>query len=1086
MSTTPTNPVVEVMIDGEWVDIANDCRLDSAASGGGIRIKRGRPNESPIGEPTEVDFVLNNGESKVASTLGQRGCYSPKNATGPYYGKLTRNLPVRIGLNRVYDQFTRTAANDWWGTTPDWTDTTNVVHTGHQWNLTGTALNFDLTGTAATIQAATGFQAGTFGMYADVDITTKVRVSNRTSEFGIVLRMEGTTPEQADGSFETSAAQWQAFGGTSTLVRSTAQARFGTASGLLTAAGGGGATNIYVRPASGNAAPVVPGDQYKIRCWVRASITDDVYLEWDWFDSDLNYLSSNYSGPLAVTANNWFVLEFTATAPANAAFGTYGPGFDFTGVPDGSFMYIDNLHYQHVDPQSYYTAYVTPAATDLIRIGRVSPGSGDALSSNMPFQIVANTDYWMRAQANAYRFRVKIWADGSDEPKTWNRTRVDSNTPANVEIALAGEVGLFAKDGNALVTFAEIKVDQWRAHAEIVKLPPRYDLSLTDHWVPVQARGIRRRLGQGRKSLDSAITRHLSKYTPTHMWMTLEGGISDNRVPNLAPGAPDGIYQQITINEPDATGANALPGVAGYAHFDEVSSRIRTNIRHYTHSGQDSVFCIFRFDASPGSTTNIFTWTTTGTARTWRAWMLATGEMNVVAYDSTGAVLSSVTGLLWGFADHPVGCWISCTLYLLQDGANVDWAFNYHRPGGGGAFYTINGTFAGTHGRFTSFLATSYTALHAVGGLSLTQVYHYAGDFPFVTFDFANAAAAYQDEESQARVIRLLGEHGIKGQTYNPSGGTPMGPQRPNKLLDLLDECADAGHSSLVEDRADFAIDLMNREMAYRARELDLDLEAGHLTAPLDPDPDDQGLRNDVTVRKLDGFSARSVQEEGPNNVNQPEDDPDGVGVYDESPELNLGSNDDVQPAANWRRMHGVLEDPRYPSFTMDLTSVAFQNDESLAAVAASLDTGRMVSILNTQVETIPTLTLVQSYTELLDQFDWDLTFVGTPGTIEKHIGTVGYTTRVSPSNATVQAAFDAGTDTSLMSQGTLWVPTSTDPEVAGFDILVSGVRLRVVSIAGSSAPQTITVEQDPINGVIKTIPVGEKIELYDPWRVAW
>lgn len=313
-----------------------------------------------------------------------------------------------------------------------------------------------------------------------------------------------------------------------------------------------------------------------------------------------------------------------------------------------------------------------------------------------------------------------------------------------------------------------------------------------------------------------------------------------------------------------------------------------------------------------------------------------------------------------------------------------------------------------------------------------------------------------------------------------------MGPQLPSKLLDLLDECADAEHGALIEDRSDFAIDIMTLPMMYRARVLELDLDAGHLASPLDPDPDDQGLRNDVTVRKLDGFSARSVQESGVNNVNQPEDDPDGVGIYDEAPEINLGSNDDVQPAANWRRMHGVLEDPRYPSFTADLTSSAYQGDAALAAVAASLDTGRMVSILNTEVEADPTLILVQSYDEKLDQFDWDISWVGTPGTIEKHIGTVGYTTRVSPSNATTQATFTSGTHTALMSEGTLWVPTSTDPEVAGFDILVSGVRLRVVSIAGSSAPQTITVEQTPINGVIKAIPVGSKIELYDPWRVAW
>lgn len=1081
MSTVPVNPVVEVLIDGAWVDITNDVRLSSADSGGGISIKRGRSNEAPAAEPTEVDLVLNNGASKVTSTLGTSGCYSPRNAVGPYYGKLTRNLPMRVGYNRTIDTFNRSSSNDWWGTTPDWTDTTNVVHTGYQWNLSGSVLNFDLTGTTATIQSATGFQAATFGTYADVDITTKVRVSNRTSEFGIVLRMESVAPSQADGGFEAALGPWQAFN--ASIARSTAQSRFGSASALVTVVGS--PSNAYIRPTTGNQATVVAGRSYKVRAWVRLSITGNVRLSWDWYDSGLNYLSSSYSGNLAVTANTWFVVEYSATAPANAVYGFYGPGFAASPAT-GTFMYVDNVHYVQDSDLGYYTAYVTPGGTDQLRIGRVSAGSAQANQANMPFNVVAATDYYIRAQGNGYRFRAKIWAATDSQPNSWLIDYVDQSYPGETQIAFYGEVGLFTKDGTALATFDSIQVDQWRAHAEIVKLPTRWDLSRRDKWVPVQARGIRRRLGQGRKELESAVTRHLSKYTPTKGWLPLETGQSDNRVPNSAPGAPQGIVQGISFSAPDLTGTKALPGVSGYAHLDDVTSRIRMPIRSYTHGGKDTVLCFFRLDSTPASTTNLLTYFTTGTARTWRAYIRADAAMQIDILAADGSTIDSKSALLWGFAGQPVGGWIACALYLQQSGGNVVWAWNYHHPGGSAGFFTINGSFAGTLGRFVEVLATSYTAANAAGGLSVTQMFHYAGDLPFVTSAFADAAAAYDQETSDVRFQRLLGEHSIKSGVYNPSGGVPMGPQLPGKLLDLLDECGEAEHGAVIEDRCEFALDLMTRPMSYRARALDLDIDAGHLSAPLDPDPDDQGLRNHVTVRNSAGFFAVSIQEDGPNNINQPESDPDGVGIYDESPDLNIGARADILPAANWRRMHGVLEEPRYPSFTADLTATAYRVSDSLAQVAASLDTGRLVNIDNPEVCADPTCTIIQSYTEKMDQFDWDITWVGTPATIEQHIGTVGYTTRVSPSNATTQASFTSGTDTSLMSQGTLWVRTADDPAVAGFDIMVAGVRLRVVSVAGTSAPQTITVQQTPINGVIKAIPVGSKITLYDPWRVAW
>jgi hypothetical protein len=88
---------------------------------------------------------------------------------------------------------------------------------------------------------------------------------------------------------------------------------------------------------------------------------------------------------------------------------------------------------------------------------------------------------------------------------------------------------------------------------------------------------------------------------------------------------------------------------------------------------------------------------------------------------------------------------------------------------------------------------------------------------------------------------------------------------------------------------------------------------------------------------------------------------------------------------------------------------------------------------------------------------------------------------RWSPDVSATAASFDAGTDTSLSvatSQGPLWTTDSGDLPL---DIESAGVVLRVTAISGTSSPQTFTVTQTPVNGVVKTIPSGSAVRLFQP-----
>jgi hypothetical protein len=93
--------------------------------------------------------------------------------------------------------------------------------------------------------------------------------------------------------------------------------------------------------------------------------------------------------------------------------------------------------------------------------------------------------------------------------------------------------------------------------------------------------------------------------------------------------------------------------------------------------------------------------------------------------------------------------------------------------------------------------------------------------------------------------------------------------------------------------------------------------------------------------------------------------------------------------------------------------------------------------------------------------------------------------TRAITSGGTLSGDTFTTDQTSSLIAGAIEVvtePGSTEGDFP-FDINVSGSRLTVTNITGSTSPQTFTVAQAPVNGVIKTAPVGAKVELWRPVR---
>jgi hypothetical protein len=304
----------------------------------------------------------------------------------------------------------------------------------------------------------------------------------------------------------------------------------------------------------------------------------------------------------------------------------------------------------------------------------------------------------------------------------------------------------------------------------------------------------------------------------------------------------------------------------------------------------------------------------------------------------------------------------------------------------------------------------------------------------------------------------------------------PMGFQLPIKALDLLEECAEADNGVLFEERDDFGLTIMTKASLWNRYPHVLDIDAGHLSAPLDPTDDDQQTRNDVSLSRPNGGFYRSVQLTGKLNVNAPEDDPDGAGTYDTTPSKNLAADTQLSAGANFLRATGTQDVARYPSMHADFTATAYQADAELTANISSLDCGDSILLSNPEVSYDPSLQQVQSYSEHIDLYDWDTSWVTLPGDVYA-VGVVGYTTRIDTEISFTSASFVSGTNTKLTvarsdPAGAMWVDPITAKDMFPFNVDVSGVRLQVLG-TGNVINADIGFQDKTLASWVPTIGTG-------------
>lgn len=613
----------------------------------------------------------------------------------------------------------------------------------------------------------------------------------------------------------------------------------------------------------------------------------------------------------------------------------------------------------------------------------------------------------------------------------------------------------------------------YRFWGEVAVWPQRWDTTGTDVWVDLEAAGILRRLGQGASPIGSAM--YLALTAPVG-----DGGLvaaywpcEDASGATAVASALGGPAMTITgtprmANYTGFVASTALPTM-GDASFTGV-------VPAYPLTEGVSLEFLVAMPAA-GSTDGqvLCRFTTTGTAPTWDVTYYAgpagtgTGAVVLLGYDSLGTLIyNSVGGAL------PMdGTLNQISVALIQDGPDIFFEIVGRTAGGesaGGASVFASGATIG--------LITSVTMCPG-RGLSETALGHVrvrtGGDDVLLN----RALTAFAGERAGVRATRLCSQQGISFDSIGSSSDTQwMGAQASASLLTLVDECIEADNGILYEQTGAIGLGFRTRvSLENQNPVLSLSYSGFNLAESLVPVDDDQYTRNDITVTRSGGSSARSVQSEGPLSVQQA---PAGVGRYDTAVTVNVELDDDLPDQAGWRMHLGTVDEARYPTVSVNLAHPTFVANPTLRAQVLAVRPGDRIAITSPPPWVPPDdiSQLVLGFSESIDHFQHRITFNCAPESPWR-VALLGDSTLcrldTSGSQVAVEAAAGATSLSVATTAGTVWT-TSDVP----FDAVVAGERVTVTAVSGATSPQTFTVTR-AVNGVSKVLPVGADVRLYQP-----
>jgi hypothetical protein len=679
--------------------------------------------------------------------------------------------------------------------------------------------------------------------------------------------------------------------------------------------------------------------------------------------------------------------------------------------------------------------------------------------------LTANPATW------TYQDRTADWLADRDLAATVGRADATSKAqPGSLSFWLKNPTGDYTK-GNPFSQFwpyvrkntpCRVTLDPGTGHTRqyvmyVTKWLPRWtDQSGGQPLVQVVAAGVRRRLSQGDSPLRSPLYRAITALTPLAHW-SFEDGTNATQVGSAVNGG-----QPLTLTNGQIK--FGVDGPGGAVQAAEITNcHLIGSIPNGSNPNGWGMFFAFRATRPVGTSadvTPLFQWRAAD-GDTWYVEIFnnnsGSAHVNVTSFNSP---VQNITNM-----DPYDGKWHSLlVLYTKTSGTTVQldtYVDGVHITNTGTfTFAPLGGVVQGP-GDFL-FLGTDSLQVSHLGFFETTVA----------PTQLAAATLGYAGETVHDRVVRLCGELGVAA-TVSANAATPMGVQKPNPFLTLLDDCQNTDGGILL-DGLNAGFTYLARADAYNlpvAVTLDM---AARQARGWEPQDDDVGLVNSETITRDGGSSATYTDVGGDSGTT-------AIALYDDEQTLNLASDGDLAEHAAWRVHVGTAggDALRFPTAGFDL-----HLSQSTALIEPWLQAGvrTRLQVVNPPAEygPGPVDLLVEGYTETVrsrrvwqvdpncSPYDpWRVFVIG-----DALLGLI------DTAGSTVHATVAAGSSSLQVDvTGPLWVTGAVS-----LDMWIDGIKVRVTNIAGAASPQTFTVTAATVT---KQLVVGRRVRLWQPAAIA-
>jgi hypothetical protein len=613
--------------------------------------------------------------------------------------------------------------------------------------------------------------------------------------------------------------------------------------------------------------------------------------------------------------------------------------------------------------------------------------------------------------------------------------------------------GLLSKNTPIWVTVDAGSGEKTRMEMYVNEWPTRWsDKSATDSTVTIRCAGVLRRLAQGQRP-RSAVRRSLLGDSPAEYW-SLEDGADSTAAGSAVGGASLFVVGTVTFASVD----DVLGSLPDFSAGGTLASKATLNT---TSSTVWTVELINKAAVGATSHTPLRWLIDSGTYNRYRYHPNPVfGTIEVFAFTAAGSLDTPLSASVPAIND---GAFHHVRIVAQQNGTGIDYQLWFD-----GVLVDTGTTASATLGRISAVQVSpdQETAVASVG--------HVAFYDSALTSSRVGIADAYAGEMAHVRLSRVCAEEGIPFETLASRSST-MGAQGFDSFPGILRAAESAGGGVLYEKRWGLAYQSLGER--YNATVgLALDLAQGHIAELPEPADDDQRTRNLWTASRPDGSEYTAEQTTGPMGTGS-----SGPGVYDDSIEVNVETDNQLSSHAGWRVHLGTIDEDRWPELGLNFT-----RNPGLIDAWTSLGYGARANVANPLPQMPPDALdlVIEGHAERFDPKVWTASINASPASAYRVVvvgSTNGNLGRVDAANSTLAAdVTDVATTISVASPGALWVTGAVN-----FDIGVGGEQMTVTNISGGSSPQTFTVTRS-VNGVVKAQPatVGGQSTKVSLWKV--